>query len=98
MYQAGSWTRPRKMVARLECSLQPDGGEGTTTGIRQEVDIRYVVTSLNGAAKYLYEDVVEASRSAWNKLVAEQGRIVSIGTRCRTAISQVREGWYKTHS
>ena len=35
-----------------------------------------------------YDDVVEASSSAWNKLVAEQGRIASIGTRCWTAISQ----------
>jgi hypothetical protein len=26
-YQAGSRTRPRKVVARLECSLQPDVGE-----------------------------------------------------------------------
>jgi hypothetical protein len=26
-YQAGSWTRPRKVVARLECSLQPDTEE-----------------------------------------------------------------------
>jgi hypothetical protein len=24
MYQAGSWKRPRKVVARLECSLQLD--------------------------------------------------------------------------
>jgi hypothetical protein len=43
MYQAGSWKRPRKVVARLECSLQPVAGE---TGMRQEVDIRYVVTSM----------------------------------------------------
>jgi hypothetical protein len=35
-----------------------------------------------------YDDVVEASSSAWNKLVAEQGRIASIGTRRWTAISQ----------
>jgi hypothetical protein len=35
-YQAGSWTRPRKVVARLECSLQPDVGETTSTGMRQE--------------------------------------------------------------
>ena len=27
-YQAGSWDRPRKVVARLECSLQPDTGGG----------------------------------------------------------------------
>ena len=36
LYQAGSWRRPRKVVARLECSLQP-----IETGLRQEVDIRY---------------------------------------------------------
>jgi len=58
MYQANSWARPRKVVARLECSLQPDsGGEITSTGMRQEVDIRYVVTSLKGPAQHLYEDV-----------------------------------------
>jgi hypothetical protein len=34
------------VVARLECSLQPDVGDSTSTGMRQEVDIRYVVTSL----------------------------------------------------
>src|SRR5262245_31148706 len=37
MYQAGSWKRPRKVVARLKCSLQPAAGE---TGMRQEVDIQ----------------------------------------------------------
>jgi hypothetical protein len=45
-YQATSWKRPRKVVARLECSLQPVAGE---TGMRQEVDIRYVVTRLGAA-------------------------------------------------
>ena len=44
LYQAGSWRRPRKVVARLECSVQPGDG------MRQEVDIRYVVTSLKGSA------------------------------------------------
>jgi hypothetical protein len=44
-------------VARLECSLQPDGEEGTATGMRQEVDIRYVVTSLEGTAQRLDADV-----------------------------------------
>ena len=38
--------------------MQPDsGGEITSTGMRQEVDIRYVVTSLKGTARHLYEDV-----------------------------------------
>jgi Transposase DDE domain group 1 len=54
LYQAGSWKRPRKVVARLECSLQPVAGE---TGMRQEVDIRYVVTSLKGSGQHLYENV-----------------------------------------
>jgi transposase len=34
-----------------------------------------------------YDDVVEASSSAWNKLIAERGRIASIGTRSWAAIS-----------
>jgi hypothetical protein len=50
-YQANSWARPRKVVARLECSLQPDTAEDvTSTGMRQEVDIRYVVTSLGATS------------------------------------------------
>jgi hypothetical protein len=36
--------------------LQPDDREGTATGMRQEVDIRYVVTSLEGSAQHLYEN------------------------------------------
>jgi hypothetical protein len=51
-YQAGSWTRPRKVVARRRC--KPDTGGTTSTGMRQEVDIRYVVTSLKGSACLLY--------------------------------------------
>jgi hypothetical protein len=44
------------VVARHECSLQPDFGGTTTNGMRQEIDIRYVVTSLKGSAEHLYED------------------------------------------
>jgi hypothetical protein len=39
-YQANSWKRPRKVVARLECSLQPDEGGITSTGMHQEVEGR----------------------------------------------------------
>jgi hypothetical protein len=31
--------------------------ERRSTGMRQEVDIRYVVTSLKGSAQHLYENV-----------------------------------------
>src|SRR4029453_15466614 len=40
MYQAGSWKRSRKVVARLECSLQPGAGE---SGMPPERDLRYIV-------------------------------------------------------
>ena len=63
-YQAGSWTRPRKVVARLECSLQPDTGGTTSTGMRQEVDIRYVVTSLKGSA-HIFTRTSIASAGRW---------------------------------
>jgi hypothetical protein len=74
MYQVISWKRPRKVVARLECSLQPVAGE---TGMRQEVDIRYVVTSLEGSAQHLYENVycqrgqmenlIKSTRRGWRR-------------------------------
>ena len=54
-YQAGSWSHPRRVVARLEVSMQPDPkAKGC---MRQEVDIRYVVTSLEGDPRHLYENV-----------------------------------------
>ena len=54
-YQARSWSRPRRVIARLEVSLQPDPNEPGYT--RQEVDVRYAVTSLAGDPRRLYEDV-----------------------------------------
>src|SRR5258706_11415060 len=53
-YRAKSWLKSRRVVARLEVSLQPDTGQD---GMRQEVDIRYVVTSMEGTAQHLYETV-----------------------------------------
>jgi hypothetical protein len=38
-YKAGSWDRVGKVVARLECSLEADGEDGTAIGVRQEVDV-----------------------------------------------------------
>src|SRR5246500_4553568 len=92
-YQAGSWTRPRKVVARLECSLQPDTGETITTsnGMRQEVDIRYVVTSLKGSAKYLYEDVYCKRGQMENLIKLHKAQLASDRMSCHSAIAnQVR--------
>jgi hypothetical protein len=90
-YQAGSWDRPRKVVARLECSLQPDGQEGTATGMRQEVDIRYVVTSLKGSAQHLYENVYCQRGQMENLIKLHKAQLASDRMSCHSAIAnQVR--------
>jgi Transposase DDE domain group 1 len=92
MYQANSWVRPRKVVARLECSLQPDtGGEITSTGMRQEVDIRYVVTSLKGFAQHLYEDVYCQRGQMENLIKLHKAQLASDRMSCHSATAnQVR--------
>jgi hypothetical protein len=91
MYQAGSWKRPRKVVARLECSLQPDAGETTSTGMRQEVDIRYVVTSLKGSAQYLYEDIYCQRGQMENLIKLHKAQLASDRMSCHSATAnQVR--------
>jgi hypothetical protein len=88
MYQAGSWRRPRKVVARLECSLQPVPGE---TGMRQEVDIRYVVTSLKGSAQHLYENVYCQRGQMENLIKLHKAQLASERMSCHSATAnQVR--------
>src|SRR6201987_221245 len=90
-YQAGSWTRPRKVVARLECSLQPDAGGTTSTGMRQEGDIRYVVTSLKGSAQHLYENVYCQRGQMENLIKLHKAQLASDRMSCHSAIAnQVR--------
>jgi Transposase DDE domain. len=88
MYQAGSWKRPRKVVARLECSLQPVAGE---TGMRQEVDIRYVVTSLKGSAQHLYQNVYCQRGQMENLIKLHKAQLASDRMSCHSATAnQVR--------
>jgi Transposase DDE domain group 1 len=90
-YQAGSWDRPRKVVARLECSLQPHAGETTSPGMRQEVDIRYVVTSLNGTARHLYENVYCQRGQMENLIKLHKAQLASDRMSCHSATAnQVR--------
>jgi hypothetical protein len=90
-YQAGSWKRPRKVVARLECSLQPDTAEATPTGMRQEVDIRYVVTSLKGTAQHLYENVYCQRGQMENLIKLHKAQLASDRMSCHSATAnQVR--------
>jgi Transposase DDE domain group 1 len=88
MYRANSWSRPRKVVARLECSLQPDVGE---SGMRQEVDIRYVVTSLAGSAWHLYENVYCQRGQMENLIKLHKAQLASDRMSCHSATAnQVR--------
>ena len=41
--QPPSWDRQYKVVTPLKSSLRPEVREGSSTGMRQEIDIRYVV-------------------------------------------------------
>jgi Transposase DDE domain group 1 len=97
MYQAGSWKRPRKVVARLECSLQPVTGE---TGMRQEVDIRYVVTSLKGPAQHLYENVYCQRGQMENLIKLHKAQLASDRMSCHSAafqtVNAMRSNGYAT--
>ena len=91
IYQAGSWTRPRKVVARLECSLQPDARDDVAPGMRQEVDIRYVVTSLKGTAQHLYEDIYCQRGQMENLIKLHKAQLASDRMSChRATANQVR--------
>src|SRR5262249_61865269 len=77
--------------ARLECSLQPDTGGTTSTGMRQEVDIRYVVTSLKGSAQHLYENVYCQRGQMENLIKLHKAQLASDRMSCHSAIAnQVR--------
>jgi Transposase DDE domain group 1 len=88
MYQASSWKQPRQVVARLECSLQPIAGE---IGMRQEVDIRYVVTSLAGSPQHLYENVYCQRGQMENLIKLHKAQLASDRMSCHSATAnQVR--------
>jgi hypothetical protein len=88
-YQAGSWSHPRRVVARLEVSMQPDpNAEGC---MRQDLDIRYVVTSLAGDPQHVYEDVYCKRGQMENLIKLHKAQLASDRTSCHSATAnQVR--------
>ena len=87
-YQAKSWSKPRHVVARLEASLRPDKDED---GMRQEVDIRYVVTSLEGSAQHLYEEVYCKRGQMENLIKLHKSQLGSDRASCNSATAnQIR--------
>ena len=69
-YGAKSWNKQRQVIARLEA---------TTRGL----DIRYIVTSLKGSAKHLYEIVYCGRGQAENFIKLHKAQLASDRTSCR---------------
>jgi len=69
-YGAKSWGCQRTLVARLEASSKG-------------LDIRYIVTSLKGGAKHLYETLYCARGEAENFIKLHKAQLASDRTSCR---------------
>ena len=69
-YGAKRWSRERRFVARLEAT-------------EKGLDIRYVVTSLKGSAKHLYEAVYCARGEMENFIKLHKAQLASDRTSCR---------------
>ena len=89
-YQAKSWKRSRRVIARLEASWRADVAADRSIAI-QEVDIRYVVTSLSGTARYLYENVYCQRGQMENLIKLHKAQLASDRMSCHSATAnQVR--------
>ena len=90
-YQARSWSAPRRVIARIEASLHPDPSPADPNGMRQEIDVRYVVTSLDGDPERLYEGVYCQRGQAENLIKLHKAQLASDRTSCHSATAnQVR--------
>ena len=90
-YQAGSWSKPRRVIARIEASMHPDPTPTDPKAMRQEIDIRYVVTSLEGDPELLYEGVYCQRGQAENLIKLHKAQLASDRTSCQSATAnQVR--------
>ena len=78
-YGAKSWTRQRRVAARIEASTQG-------------LDIRYVVSSLQaGSAEWLYDTLYCARGQAENLIKLHKTQLASDRTSCRSPLAnQVR--------
>ena len=90
-YKAGSWSAPRRVIARIEASLHPDPSPSHPQAVRQEIDVRYVVTSLDGDPERLYEGVYCQRGQAENLIKLHKAQLASDRTSCHSATAnQVR--------
>jgi hypothetical protein len=79
------------VIARIEASMHPDPTPADPNAMRQEIDIRYVVTSLDGDAERLYEGVYCQRGQAENLIKLHKAQLASDRTSCHSATAnQVR--------
>jgi len=86
-YQAGSWSAPRRVIARIEASMQPAPTKEQPDAMRQEIDVRYVVTTLDGDAERLYEGVYCQRGQAENLIKLHKAQLASDRTSCTSAVA-----------
>ena len=74
-YGAKSWSRPRRVLARLEAT-------------KKGADVRYIVTNLTkGTARRLYERVYCARGQAENLIKRHKSQLASDRTSCRSPLA-----------
>ena len=74
-YAAKSWSRARRVVARIEVT-------------RKGADIRYIVTNIRGGkARHLYEKVYCARGQAENLIKRHKSQLASDRTSCRSPLA-----------
>jgi hypothetical protein len=74
-YAAKSWSRPRRVLARIEAT-------------KKGADIRYIVTNLtNGTAQRLYEKIYCARGQAENLIKRHKSQLASDRTSCRSPLA-----------
>jgi Transposase DDE domain group 1 len=82
-YAAKSWNRERRVVARIEASASH-----ADDMLRRGIDIRYVVTSLQGGdAEHIYETIYCARGQAENLIKQHKTQLSSDRTSCRSALA-----------
>ncbi len=90
-HRVGSWSGSRRIIARIEASMHPDPTPADPQAVRQEIDVRYVVTSLDGDAERIYEGVYCQRGQAENLIKLHKAQLASDRTSCHSATAnQVR--------
>jgi Transposase DDE domain group 1 len=74
-YAAKSWSRPRRVLARIEAT-------------KKGADVRYIVTNLTkGTAQRLYENIYCARGQAENPIKRHKSQLASDRTSCRSPLA-----------